>query len=326
MHILSEFLLSEKYEIFMNIASIDIGTNTVLMLIAEVKGKDINPLLNEYRIPRIGKGLQPGKPIAANRIKGLYDVLTEYSSIIHKYQCSKVLVKATNAFRIASNSSEIISEVKEKFGMSIEVISGTEEAALSYFGAISASDSENNIVIDIGGGSTEIIYGTRDKILYSKSFQAGVVSYTERFLKNDPPLPLELNRMTEQMNTTFAELSNLFPSNTSIIGVAGTPTTLSCIQLKLPVYDEDKIERSVLTLKDLREFTVLLGGMSSDEILSRYNDVVKGREDLLLTGTYILLHLIELLGSDKMIISSRGIRFGAVLKEIYSSDSGQPTA
>jgi len=300
----------------MNIASIDLGTNTVLLLIAEINQSKLTPLLNEYRIPRVGKGLLPGNPIAPDQINDLYKVLEEYVSIIKKYHCTEVICKATNAFRIASNSQDIIKEAKERYGLNIEVISGTDEAALSYFGAISASDSDHNIVIDIGGGSTEIIYGTREKILFSKSFQAGVVSFTESIFKNDPPSPIEVEMINEKIRYVFSELRDAFPQDTSVIGVAGTPTTLSCIQLDLPAYDEEKIERSKLTIHQLEDFVVLLGKLSSREILEEFKDLVKGREDLLLTGTIILLNLLKIIGTDEIIVSSRGIRFGAILKRL----------
>lgn len=312
-------MLTEKYEIFMNIASIDIGTNTVLLLIAEVKGKELSPILNEYRIPRIGKGLLPGQPITSDRIQDLYKVLEEFITIIRKNNCSKVIVKATNAFRIASNSEDIIKDIQEKLNLRIEIIPGTEEAVLSYFGAISASTSEYNIVIDIGGGSTEIIYGTRESVLYSKSFQAGVVSFTEKYFRNDPPTPAEIKILEEKIKKVFSELDNAFPPNTPVIGVAGTPTTLSCIQLGLPEYDEEKIEQSILTISELESFIFLLGKLSSKELLDEYGYIVKGREDLLLTGTLILLNLLKLLGMDQLIVSSRGIRFGAIIEYINNS-------
>ena len=146
----------------MIIASIDIGTNTVLLLVAEVDTvtKKINSLRNVQRIPRIGKGLSPGRRISKDSIALFYSTLSEYRDIINQFRCEKVLVSATNAFRIASNKEELVSQIKEKFGFDVHVITGEEEGKFAYLGAISDYHEENNtLVIDIGGGSTELISG-----------------------------------------------------------------------------------------------------------------------------------------------------------------------
>jgi len=165
----------------MNIASIDIGTNTVILLIAEIRDKKIIPLRNEYRIPRIGKGLLPGKEISTEREKELIRILTEYKSYIEQYNCEAVLTIATNAFRIASNAAEIINKVNGNPGIEIRVISGNDEAGYSFLGALSDFDDEKeSLIIDIGGGSTELIYGRSGRIKYKNSFLTGAVSGTEK--------------------------------------------------------------------------------------------------------------------------------------------------
>src|SRR5690554_5142437 len=164
----------------MNIASIDIGSNTVLLLIAEVKGKDnFKPLLNVYEMPRISKGLKENGAINKDALDRFYNVMDKYSRIIKEHNCEKVVAKATNAFRIASNSKMIIDEVKNKYGIDIDIIRGDEEAGLSYMGAASALPSVNEkFVIDIGGGSTELIYGKGKDIIFKKSYPVGAVMLT----------------------------------------------------------------------------------------------------------------------------------------------------
>src|ERR1035437_4630658 len=123
----------------MNIASIDVGTNTVILLIAEITGNKFTTLYNEFRIPRIGKGLNPGGKITKEKISELLNILSGYKTIIDKYNCDKILAIATNAFRIASNAMHIIEKVKNETGINIEIISGTQEAEYSFLGAVSNS-------------------------------------------------------------------------------------------------------------------------------------------------------------------------------------------
>jgi exopolyphosphatase/guanosine-5'-triphosphate,3'-diphosphate pyrophosphatase len=146
----------------MTIASIDIGTNTVLLLIAEVNKKlQIKSILDEYRIPRIGKGLFPDGQISEDRIKELILVLNEYKELIKTYECQRIIVTATNAMRIATNRNQIVARIKDQFGWDANIVSGKEEASLSFLGAVSGySGYSTKMVIDIGGGSTEFMEST----------------------------------------------------------------------------------------------------------------------------------------------------------------------
>jgi len=145
----------------MIIASIDIGTNTVLLLIAKINTsiQIMSPLLNEYRMPRLGKELIPGGNIRNDRIEELFNILTEYQKFIDIHQADIVLVTATNAFRIAANTDEIIKRVKDRFGYDVNIISGETESEYAYYGAVPLSvQNKLSLVIDIGGGQYRIDY------------------------------------------------------------------------------------------------------------------------------------------------------------------------
>ena len=140
----------------MKIASIDMGSNTVLLLIAQIENKKLLPIINRYFSPRLGKDLSIGGRISESSMNKLFEVLEHYKELIEEYDCRKVIISATNAMRIASNSQDIITLVKEKYNMDIEIISGDEEARLSYLGASSTLPNlTKKMVIDIGGGSTD---------------------------------------------------------------------------------------------------------------------------------------------------------------------------
>ncbi len=186
----------------MTIASIDIGTNTVLLLVAEVESstRKIIPLHNDHRMPRIGQGTKKTGIISQDKLTLLYDVLKEYASIIQRYNCDKVLLTGTNAFRMSSNKDEIKKNIKKIFNYDLNVVSGEDEAEYAYLGAISNLDSpDNSMVIDIGGSSTEIIIGEGYKIISKNSLQLGSVSATELYLKNSPPLTVELENLSKEI-------------------------------------------------------------------------------------------------------------------------------
>ncbi|MHB1687538.1 MAG: Ppx/GppA phosphatase family protein [Ignavibacteriaceae bacterium] len=306
----------------MTVASIDIGTNTILLLIVgiDIRKKIINTMLNEYRIPRIGKGLNPGKEILVPQIEAMYYVWKEYHKIILKYHCEKVLVTSTSAFRISSNGPELASEIKSRFNFDVNIISGEEEAKYSYLGAtFNFTGEKNNLIIDIGGGSTELVFGKGEKILFNKSYLIGVVSGTEYFLKHDPPLQKELNKFDQEISNKFAEISFKQFKVDSAIAIAGTPTTLACIKQNLVSYDESLIEGSTLTIEDITNLFAEISKTSSKDILAKYKTVVKGREDVLLAGTFILQRLMKFLKLNSVIVSTKGIRYGAVVNFLLSS-------
>jgi exopolyphosphatase/guanosine-5'-triphosphate,3'-diphosphate pyrophosphatase len=302
----------------MIVASIDIGTNTVLLLIAEVsKDNKLTTILNEYRIPRIGKGLLPGEPIAENKVKELFSVLSEYESIIKKNECKQVLVTATNALRIASNNKIISEEILEQLNWKVNIVSGEDEAYLSYLGAVSdILEEAEALVIDIGGGSTELIFGNNSVIKYKNSFHTGVVSCTERFLKDDPPTLEQLQEFEQHLDNVFRKLSSLNYAPAIAIALAGTSTTLACMNLNIKNYDEELIEGHILKFNEIYNIKDDIRRLSSSELLKSYNLVVKGREDLILAGSIILLKIMDLLEIDKVRVSTKGIRYGAILKEI----------
>jgi len=306
----------------MKIASIDIGSNTILLLIAEINNRSTSlaPLINEYRTPRISKGLNKSKGIGEDEISKLYGVMEEYKNIIDKNNCPKIIAIATNAMRIADNSKVIIENIKEKLDIDIKVISGEEEARLSFWGALSSfEDNSDKILIDIGGGSTEIVFGNSNSINFNKSFPVGVVSLTEKYFKHNPPLQKEIDSVKNYIDLIFQDLSQRHFLNAKVIAVAGTPTTLTCIKQKLTVYDEYKVERSLLNKGELNTFIREFSCLTNDEIKNKFGSIIFGREDIILAGTMILETLVSILEKENVIVSGRGLRYGAIIDFINNS-------
>jgi exopolyphosphatase / guanosine-5'-triphosphate,3'-diphosphate pyrophosphatase len=257
--------------------------------IAEIKNNQILALRNEYRVPRIGKGIEQNNNISNEKIKELIHILSEYNKLIKLYNCEVVLAIGTNALRISSNTSSIRKAIKNELGIEINIISSLKEAEYSFLGAISDYYNGYNdcLVIDIGGGSTELISCKTNQIKYINSFLTGVVSGTERFFKHNPPLPSEISNFDNFLSSTFVNID--ISKNVRAIAIAGTPTTLACIIRGLKVFNED--EGSILKQVDIYKLKEELVHLSSDQIKEKYLQVVTGREDVLLAGTIIPLCL-----------------------------------
>ena len=299
----------------MNVASTDIGTNTVLLLIAEIDPKrlTIRPLINEYRTPRIGQGTKKSGLITDEKLKLLIEVLGEFDKIIKSYKCDHVILTGTNAFRMASNTPFIINEIKKLFQYDLNVISGDVEAEYAYLGAISdLNNHKNTMVIDIGGSSTEIIVGMENEIISKRSLQLGSVSANEQFLLHNPPHESEIQKLISEIKIKLIDIQLKNIPN-QVIAVAGTATTLSCMLLGLNKFDEDAVANSKINYRDLKNLIENLKQLSVQEVLEKYNSVITGREDIIFTGACILLQIMETLRIENVLVSTRGIRYGAIV-------------
>jgi len=299
----------------MTVASIDIGTNTVILLIAEVdrSNNSLLALHNEYRMPRIGKGLQPNGAISEEKIKLLFSILSEYKIIIEKYKCEEIIVTATNAFRLASNSKEISDRIKDKFNFDISIISGEVEAEYAFLGALSGTEIAGlTLVIDIGGGSTELIFGNRSEIIFKHSYPIGSVIATEKYLEHSPPLPNEMKKLELKLQEIFEQITEKSKLE-KVIAIAGTATTLACMVKALMEFEESVIDGCNLTAVDLQILISEIKILLPEQIKKNYGNVLSGREDIILGGAIILKQIMKIIDVDKVTVSSRGIRYGAII-------------
>lgn len=299
----------------MTVASIDIGTNTVLLLIVKVdhKKKKIHSILELQKIIRIGKGLEIGKPIRKEKIKLLLKTLAEYKDLAIKHHCKHTLLSATNALRICSNKSKIVNEINYRLGLHVNVISGIQEAKYTFLGCtFDYPEKEKFVVIDIGGGSTEIILGSKKNIHSVYNLEFGVVSLSEKYFENNPPNKSEILALRSNIESQLRQKTTDKYIFNKAIAVAGTPTTLACIKNNLSVYDESLIENEILEIKEIKNFVSELSVLSSNQIKKTYKSVVEGREDVLLAGTILLFEIMKHIKAERVIVSSRGVRYGAV--------------
>jgi len=300
----------------MTIASIDIGTNTILLLIAEIieESQKIIPIVNVYRMPRIGQGTKATGRINTGKMTLLLEVLKEYDSIIKNHKCDKVILTGTNAFRMAKNTPEIIEFIKKHFNYDLNVVSGDIEAEFAYLGAVSNLDEFNtSMVIDIGGSSTEIIVGESNKISFKKSLQLGSVSATEQFLVHSPPLKFEIKNLRQEIKRLFSDIDKrIIPEQ--VVAVAGTATTLACMKLGLFEFKEDLVEKSSISIQDIKCMIEELSSLTPPGILNKNGPVMEGREDIIFAGAFILYQFMQHFGIEIIAVSTRGIRYGAIVK------------
>lgn len=300
----------------MRIASIDIGTNTILLLIADVEqGAIVKVVHDQQVIARLGKGVDADRRINEETILRAEGSLKEYRSVCDTFAVERICAVGTSALRDAANREEFLDRIERSTGIRIEVLSGDEEAQWTYRGGISEfiGRAERYSVIDIGGGSTEIIIGDARGITAKTSIDIGAVRLTERILKDSPP-------ETAAILEAHAFIASLMPplvkdiAATFSVGVAGTVTTLAALHQRLPEYQSEKVSGYSLSFEDIGAMFGLLKDRSVSQIVA-FPQISPGRADILLAGIMVLMGYMEAAGLRRITVSDRGLRYGVLLRE-----------
>jgi len=308
----------------MKLASIDIGTNSTRLLITDYQNNKFIPLERNMKITRLGKNLDEYNMIGKDSASKTVEVLSDYQRLIGDYDVKKFRVVGTSAIRKASNSDWFISCVYKHLGMKIDVVSGQEEARLSFYGAVRDMDlnypdykAELNgkiLVVDIGGGSSEFILGDCNyNLQLVESLNLGCVSLTEKFIGSSIPDTNSLSQMQQYVVNELEETTgkiNLYKPE-FIIGVGGTITTLAAVDLKLAAYNSEKIHRHSLSLKKIENIYKNLCRLD----LKGRKKVVglhPGRADVIIGGTAIVLGVLKLLDIKDILVSERDILDGII--------------
>ena len=307
----------------MRIASIDIGTNTILLLIAEVDQKKMKPLFEAETVVRLGKGLQKNGIISDEAMKRVFQTLTQYLGRCQTMGVQKIFAVGTSALREAKNSEDFLRMIKEKLDLSIEVISGEEEAQLSFL-AVARDLKElkkSTLVIDVGGGSTEFILGKGDHITQWVSLPLGSVRFTEQFLLSDPVQ----EREWEQMEMEIRKLLITIPHPQKplvMVAVGGTATTLASVEQGLKEFIPEKIHHFLLKKEALKNQLHLYRSKTISE-RRKIPGLAPARADVILAGGAILYMAMEELKCESVLISCHGIRYGILYKRLNLRGSKQ---
>jgi len=301
----------------MRVAAIDIGTNTILLLVAEVEAVGrITPLWQEQRITRLGRGVDRTRRLSPQAMAESFAVLEEYVKISHRLGAEKILAVGTSALREAKNRGQFTERVEQQLGLPIKVVSGEEEAQLTLLGALSNKRhlEGNVLVVDIGGGSTEFILGRGDEILGLQSVEMGSVRLTERWVHHDPITDEEYEELVGSVRQQLKRVDPLFRKEISyLVGVAGTVTTLAAMDQRMTVYDGEKIDGSGLELSALEK---IIGELKRRTLAERMQmpGLEPRRADVILAGAVLLSETMHGFGSSRVIVSDRGVRFGIAVR------------
>lgn len=299
----------------MKVAALDLGSNTFLCLIAEVSGDVVTEIYSdEVEIVRLGQDLDKTRKFHPEALQRAGRCLEKFKKTIDLHKPERVLAMATAAARDAENKEELF-KIADSLQIPLEIIPGEREASITYQGAISGlrDKNENRLVLDIGGRSTEFIFGAGATLKAAESFNIGCVKLTEKFITAQPTSDEDIERLRQHIDESVLKARDLLPDSFhihQILAVAGTPTTLAAADLG--EFNAEKIDGYVLTHEKLVHWLHLLQPMSVEEKIKQ--GLPAGRADVILVGVIILLRTLEIFKQSHMIVSTRGVRYGVALE------------
>jgi exopolyphosphatase/guanosine-5'-triphosphate,3'-diphosphate pyrophosphatase len=303
------------------VAVVDMGTNSTRLLVADVEGGKVKELERRSTVTRLGRGVDTSKQLATEAIEDVASAVGEYIKLYEPLEPDVILALATSAVRDAENSGAFIAELRERFALNARILTGEEEARLTYAGAVvGRPPPDGTLVIDIGGGSTEIVVGSGREMTFHTSLQLGTVRHTERHIRSDPATASELEALAEDIRKQlFAELAaaDFFEIHTGI-AVAGTPTSLAAIDQELDPYDPERVHGYVLSLDAIQHMYSMLSGKSLEERL-KVPGLHPGRAPTIVAGVVILIQAMRAFGLQEIEVSEHDILYGAALEAAGSA-------
>ena len=302
------------------LGAVDIGTNSVRVLAADVDDRDtpFTILDRRMRITRLGQGVDATRKLAPEAIDRTIDVLREYRSILDDLGVERARATATSAARDATNRDDFFAPAGDALGVTPELLSGDEEARLSFLGATTGLDAPAPyLVVDIGGGSTELAVGTAEPEGFV-SLDVGCVRVTEQFFESDPPAPEELSDAVSVVRDEIADVARRVPGvreAATLIGLAGTVTTVAAIEIGLASYERDRIHHFRLTRNAAED---VFRTLATEPIARRRENpgLEPARADVIVGGALVLVAILRTLEVDEMLVSEADILDGLILSQI----------
>ena len=291
----------------MKIGTIDIGTNSMRLLIADYKNNKIENRKKYINITRIGQGVDDKGYITEEALERNLNALKEFADKCIEEKCEKVYCMGTSALRDSKNGQDFVNRAKELTNIDVKIICGEEESNLGFMGVLEGAGGDKSnyiLVLDIGGGSTEFIVGNEDGIKFCKSENVGALRMTEKFITTDPISDEEFNKMSDfiekTISSTLDKIKGMHVSK--LVGIGGAITSLSDMNQQLEVYSMEKVHNSVVTKKDLEKILQNLKKMTLSD-----KKTIKGlqpkRADIITDGVKILHIVMEKLEIEKIMIS-----------------------
>ena len=304
--------LSRAAPAMTRVAAIDCGTNSIRLLIADISGDNFREIYRTMEIVRLGQGVDKNKAFHPDALDRTLKATALFSEEIARRGVERIRFCATSATRDASNRDLFINGVKSLLGISPEVISGEEEASLSFYGATKELREVGApyLVVDIGGGSTEFVFGT-EKVEYAKSQNIGCVRMSERHFTSVPPTKDEIARATADIDDAIKGAATSVPITEArtLIAVAGTATTVAAAALKLDEYDRYAIHMARISAEKTHAVSQMFLGMNRDEIAA-LGYMHPGRVDVIAAGSLVLSRIMTLTGAQEFVASESDILDG----------------
>jgi exopolyphosphatase / guanosine-5'-triphosphate,3'-diphosphate pyrophosphatase len=294
------------------VAAIDCGTNSIRLLIADITGGNFKEVLRTMEIVRLGQGVDQNKSFHPDAIARTLSAVEKFAQLIASKGVEKIRFCATSATRDASNRELFTNGVKKILGVEVEVIPGEQEAALSFIGAtkeLSQSDGPF-LVVDIGGGSTEFVFGS-EKVEFAKSVNIGCVRMSERHLNLQPPTMAQIAEAITDIDLAITQAAKVVPISQakSLVAVAGTATTVAAAALKLAEYDRYLIHLSRISAPSVHQVAAMFQSMNKDQIAA-LGYMHPGRVDVITAGALVLSRIMAATGASEFIASESDILDG----------------
>ena len=294
------------------VAVIDCGTNSIRLLVAEISGSTFKEVIRTMEIVRLGQGVDENKAFHPDAINRTLLAVKSFKEIIDRNKVDKIRFCATSATRDAMNRNLFIDGVRDILNVQVEVIPGEEEAALSFTGATYQLDQGSGpfLVVDIGGGSTEFVYGDK-KVISAKSVNIGCVRMSERHFTNQPPTMGQIASAIVDIDIAITQAAVSVPINSakSLIAVAGTATTVAAAALDLSKYDRDLIHLSKISADKVHKVAQMFQSMNKSEI-SALPYMHEGRVDVITAGSLVLSRVMAATGAAEFVASESDILDG----------------
>jgi exopolyphosphatase / guanosine-5'-triphosphate,3'-diphosphate pyrophosphatase len=306
------------------VAVVDVGSNSTRLLIADVAGGSVVEVERQSRVTRLGRGVDLSGQLSAEAIESACAAIGDYMDICREAGVETLDAIATSAVRDATNGSAFVAELRERFALSARMLDGEEEARLTYVGAtVECPPTEPTLVVDIGGGSTELIVGTGSEIAFHTSLQAGVIRHTERHIASDPPGAPELEALATDVRALIEAAIADQPAAVASAGiaVAGTPTSLASIEIGLEPYDPVQVHGHTLTLGTIQW---LLSQLASAPLAKRAETtgLHPDRAPNIVAGVVILVETMRAFGLERIAVSEHDILYGVAIGAVSALDCG----
>lgn len=294
----------------MRVAAFDIGSNTLLMLVADVTAAGLEPVVDRCQFGRLGQGLDQSGVLAAEAVTRSLEIIREYAAEAAELGVDRIGAVGTQALREARNAADFVDPAAEILGAPIEIIAGTREAELVYRASADAFPelaADTLVIADVGGGSTEINIGRGGELASAVSVPIGAVRMSERHLHSDPPTADQVRALMADIDAALDDVE--LPAGVKLVGTAGTATSFASVELRLATYDGDKVQGLELSRAQV------------DRLLARFLELTlaekrklaglePARADVIAGGAAIYARILARMQAPAFIVSDRGVRWG----------------